>query len=184
MIFVFDKATKQFVGMATRVFDNGNWREATMEELYPDTDHSKLGYVYVEDSPKYAINPNIWQLKLDENGEAVGIERKPNLPKIYLTTDAIDTDDDGIPELIADAQSKATITAEVKNSRGELVTEELTLNFKTTGGTLSARRVSTQDGRATVNLTSSLETVSVTVEVSAEGAKSSSLLFEFMPTEQ
>lgn len=184
MIFVFEKATKQFLGMATRVFDNGTWREAKVEELYPNADHSQLGYVYVEDSPKYAMNPNIWRLKLDENGEAIGIERIPNLPKICLTTDAVDTDADGIPELIADAKSTATITAEVKNSSGELVTEELTLNFKTTGGTLSARRVSTQDGRATVNLTSSLETVSVTVEVSAEGTRGNSLLFEFMPIEQ
>ncbi len=184
MIFIFYKETKEFFGMATRVFDNGIWREASLEELYPDADHSKLGFVYVEDSPKYAMNPNGWQLKLDENGEAVGIERKPNLPKIYLTTDAVDTDGDEIPELIADAKSQANITAEVKNSRGEFITEALTLNFKTTGGTLSARRVSIQDGRATVNLTSSLETVSVTVEVSAEGVQGSSLLFEFMPPEQ
>jgi hypothetical protein len=184
MIFIFDKETKEFFGMATRVFDNGTWREATLEELYPDADHSKLGFVYVEDSPKYAMNPNGWQLKLDENGEAVGIERKPNLPKIYLTTDAVDTDGDEIPELIADAKSQASIMAEVKNSRGEFITEPLTLNFKTTGGTLSARRVSTQDGRATVNLTSSLETVSVTVEVLAKGVQGCSLLFEFMPPEQ
>lgn len=184
MIFVFDKETKNLVGMATRVFDNGTWREPTLEELYPNADHSKWGYVYVEDSPKYAMNPDGWQLKLDENGVPVGIERKPNLPKIHLTTNAVDTDGDGIPELIADATSKATITAEVKNSQGEFVTEELTLNLKTTGGALSARRVTTRDGQATVELTSSLETVSVIVEVSAEGVKGSSLAFEFMPLEQ
>lgn len=184
MIFVFDKTTKQFVGMATRVFDNGTWREATMEELYPNADHSKLGSVYVEDSPKYAMNPEGWQLKLDENGEVIGIERKPNLPKVHLATDAVDTDGDGIPELIADGKSKATITVEVKNSREEFITEELTLNLKTTGGTLSARRVTTTTGQATVELTSSLETVSVIVEVSAEGVKASSLEFEFMPIGQ
>lgn len=183
MIFVFNKATKKFVGMATSVFDNGTWREATMEELYPDADHAKLGFVYVEDSPKYAMNPDGWQLKLDETGEAIGIERKPNLPKVYLATDAVDTDGDGIPELIADARSKATITTEVKNSNGEFLTEELILNFKTTGGTLSARRVPIRNGQATVELTSSLETVSVLVEASAEGVEGSSLSFEFMPTD-
>jgi hypothetical protein len=181
MIFIFDKATKQFFGMATRVFDNGTWRETTIEELYPNADASKLGFVYVEDSPKYAMNPDGWQLKLDENGEAIGIERKPSLPKIHLTTDAVDTDGDEIPELIADANSKATISIEVKNSNGELVTEELMLNLKTTGGTLSARRITTNTGQATVELTSSLETVSVTVSVLAEGVKSGSIEFEFMP---
>ena len=181
MIFIFDKATKQFFGMASRVLDNGTLREPTIEELYPNADVSKLGFFYVEDSPKYAMNPDGWQAKLDENGEVIGIERKPSLPKISLTTDAVDTDGDEIPELIADANSKATITIEVKNSREELVTEELMLNLKTTGGTLSARRIITNTGQATVDLTSSLETVSVTVSVSAEGAKSGSIEFEFMP---
>ena len=182
MIFIFEKATKQFVGMATRVLDNGTWREATVEELYPDADSSKLGFVYADDSPKYAMNPDGWQLKLDQQGEPVGIERKPSLPKISLTTDAIDTDGDGIPELIADGSSRATIAIEVKTPKGEPVTEELTLLFKTTGGTLSARRVTTSTGQATIELTSSLETVSVTVEASAAGVASHSLEFEFMPS--
>lgn len=184
MIFIFDKETKHFFGMATRVFDNGTWREATVEELYPNADHSKLGFVYVEDSPKYAMNPDGWQLKLDEHGEAIGIERKPNPPKIYLTTNAVDTDGDGCPELVADAQSKATITAEVKDSSGQLVQGELMLNVRTTNGTLSARRISTQTGQATVEFTSSRETVSATVSVSAEGVEGSSITFEFMPPTQ
>lgn len=181
MIFVFDKATKQFVGTASRVFDNGTWREATVEELYPNTDHSKLGFVHVEDSPEYAMNPGAWQLKLDEKGEAIGIERKP---KIYLTTNAIDTDGDDLPELTADSQSKATITVEVKDSSGQLVQGELMLNVRTTNGTLSARRISTQTGQATVEFTSSRETVSATVSVSAEGVEGSSITFEFMPPTQ
>lgn len=130
------------------------------------------------------MKPDGWQAKLNEAGEVIGVERKPNLPKVYLTTDAVDTDGDGIPELIADARSKVAIAIEVKNSNGEFVTEELTLNFKTTGGTLSARRVPIRDGQATVELTSSLETVSVLVEASAEGVEGSSLSLEFMPTEQ
>lgn len=184
MIFVYDKRTHELVGLATKVFDNGNLREPTIEELYPDRDRSNLGFIYVEDSPKYALQPERWQAKLDENGVPIGIERKPSLPKIHLTTNAVDTDGDEIPELIADGTSKATITIEVKNSREEFITEELTLNLKTTGGTLSARRVTTNTGQATVELTSSLETVSVTVEVSAEGVKASSLEFEFMPIGQ
>lgn len=184
MIFVYDKRTNELVGLATEVFDNGNRRQPTIEELYPDRDRTNLGFIYVEDSPKYALQPDRWQAKLDGNGVPIGIERKPSLPKIHLTTNAVDSDGDEIPELIADGKSKATITIEVKNSREEFITEELTLNLKTTGGTLSARRVTTNTGQATVELTSSLETVSVTVEVSAEGVKGSSIEFEFMPIGQ
>jgi hypothetical protein len=184
MIIIFDKSTHELVGVSPQVFDNGSWREPTLEELYPNAEQSNLGFVYVEDSPRYSLKPDGWQLKLDENGVPIGVERKPSQPKIYLTTNAVDTDGDDIPELIADAQSKATIKAEVKNSRGELIQEDVILNFKTTGGTLSTRRITTQGGEATVELTSSQETVSVIVEVSAEGFKGTSLEFEFMPPEQ
>ena len=183
MIVVYDKRTNNFVGVATGVFDNGNWREPTLEELYP-RDCSNLGCFYVKDSPKYALKADKWQLKLDENGLPIGIERKPTPPKIYITTNAVDNDGDGIPELIADGNSKASITIEVKKPEGELVMEELTLNLKTTGGTLSARRVTTNTGQATVELTSSLETVSVVVEASAEGVTRGSLELEFMPPVQ
>ncbi len=105
MIVVYNKDTKQFVGVATRVFDNGRWREPTLEELYPNADRTKLGYLYVEDSPKYALRPDSWQFKLDENG-------------------------------------------------------------------------------VTVELTSSVETISVTVSASAEGVKEGSLSFEFVPPEE
>jgi hypothetical protein len=181
MIFVYDKASKQFVGMATRVFDNGTWREATVEELYPNADHSKLGFVQVEDSPKYALNPHVWQLKLNDQGEGIGIERKPSLPKIHLTTTAPDKDGDGMPELAADGRSSAQILIEVKDSRDRLVEKEFQLELRATGGTLSARRLSTEGGKATVDFTSSLETVTATVSAAAEGATEAALTFEFMP---
>ena len=184
MIVVYDKRTNELVGVAMEVIDNGTSRQPTLEELYPDRDRSNLGFLHVKDSPKYALHPDRWQAKFDESGTPSGIERRPTPLRLYLTTDAIDTDGDNLPELIADGHSKATITVEVKYARGELFTEELTLNLKTTGGALSTRRVTTNTGQATVELTSSLETVSVTVEVSAEGATSSSLGFEFMPREQ
>lgn len=63
MIFVYDKRTQELVGVATKVFDNGNLREPTLEELYPDRDRSNLGFLYVEDSPKYALQPDRWQAK-------------------------------------------------------------------------------------------------------------------------
>lgn len=77
MIIVYRIDTKTLVGVATQVCDNGRWREVTVEELYPNADHSKLGFVQVRDSPKYARNVSAWEFKLDENGTPIGIKRKP-----------------------------------------------------------------------------------------------------------
>jgi hypothetical protein len=183
MIVVFEKQTNKFVGIAAKIIDNGHWREPKLEELYPDADLNRLGCIYVRDSPKYALKPDGWQLKLDENGAPIGVERKPALPKIHLTTNAQDTDGDDLPELVADAKSKATITAELKDAKGERLKRDFIMIFKTTGGTLSARRVAAKDGKATVELTSSVETVLVTVSASGEGVQGDSLSFEFMPPE-
>jgi hypothetical protein len=183
MIVVFEKKTNRIVGVASNVFDSGHWREPEIQELYPDADLDKLDCIYIQDSPKYCLKPDAWQLKINEHGVPVGVERKPTLPKIILTTNAQDTDGDGLPELPADAHSKATITAEVQDARGNRVNKELILAFRTTGGTLSARRVETKHGTATVELTSTVETIAVTVSASAEGAQSGALMFELMPPE-
>jgi hypothetical protein len=181
MIVVFDKKTFDIVGVAGKIWDNGEWREPELSEIYPDRDAGELGSVYVQDSPKYALRPDRWRLAFDENGVPVGVERKPSLPKLHLTTDAEDVDGDGLPEIVADGQSKATITAELKDPRGERVSEEIELFFKTTGGALSARRVRLTEGVATVELASALETITAQVSVSAEDVEGDSLTFEFMP---
>jgi len=183
MIIVFEKKTNKFVGVASKVFDSGSWRELEIGELYPDANLNELSCIYVQDSPKYCLKPDAWQLKLNENGVPIGVERKPTLPKINLTTNAQDTDGDGLPELPADAQSKATIMAEVQDARGNIVNKDFILTFRTTGGTLSARRVEAKRGTATVELTSTVETIAVTVSASAEGTQSGSLTFELMPPE-
>jgi hypothetical protein len=183
MIIVFEKIMNKIVGVASRVLDSGILREATIEELYPDIDREGLGYIHVQDSPEYYLTPDAWQLKLDNNCIPVGIERKPTLPTIHLITNAPDTDGDGLPELPADAKSKATITVEVRDTKGSIVNRDFVLNFRTTGGTLSARRIEAKGGTAMVELTSTVETVAVTVSASAEGTQSGSLTFEFMPPE-
>lgn len=183
MIVVYDKKTNEVIGVASRVFDSGQWREPELQELYPDADPNQLDCVYMEDSPKFCMRPDAWQLKLNERGMPIGVERKPTLPKIYLTTTAQDTDGDGLPELAADAKSKASITANVKDANGNIVNKDFMLTFRTTGGSLSGRRVEAKHGTATVELTSTVETITVTVSASAEGIQSGSLTFELMPPE-
>jgi len=183
MIVIFEKKTNRIVGVASKVFDNGSWREPELAELYPDRNPNEIGYISIQDSPKYALKPDAWRLKLDAHGVPVGVERKPTLPKIHLHTDARDTDGDGLPELFADAKSKAVITVEVKDAMDRMVQEDVLLTLRTTGGTLSARRVQAKGGTASVELTASVETITVTVTVSAEGMQSGALTFEFMPPE-
>jgi hypothetical protein len=181
MIFVYEKGTNKFVGVATQIFDNGTWREATLEELYPNADRSKLGAVVVKDSPKYYMDQNAWRFSTNDKGEVTGIERKPSPPKITLTTDALDTDGDGLPELKADGESKATINIEIRNTKGELVKKAVDLRINTTNGRLSVRRMTTKNGTASVELTSSMDTVTVTVSVEADEMETQQMTFELMP---
>lgn len=181
MIVVYEKETLKRVGVAAQVFDNGRWREPTVEELYPDADHSKLGFFHVKDSIKYALDPDAFQFKLDENGVPVSAERKPGLPRIHLSTDARDTDGDNLPELIADGKSKARIDIAIKDARDRIVKRDFTVTLKTTGGALSARSVTVRQGKASLEFTASTDTVTATVSAAGEGLKAASLTFEFMP---
>lgn len=181
MMIIYDRQTRELVSYAGQVFDNGEWRESTLQEIYPNTDHSPWDVVYVREAIKYAIPLEELQLKLDQNGTPIGVERKPRPPEIHLTSNAVDTDGDGFPEIPADAQSKAQISIEVTDAQGVLIQESFDLTLSTTGGSLSARRISALNGQATVELMSSMETVTAIVTVSAAGAKGASLTFEFMP---
>jgi hypothetical protein len=181
MIFVYEKGSNKFLGLAAQIFDNGKWREATLQELYPNADLSKMGAVVVKDSPKYYLDPNAWRFSTNEQGEVTGIERKPTPPKIILSTNAKDTDGDGLPELKADGKSKATINIEIRDNNGEPVKKEVNLRINTTNGRLSVRRLTTQTGTASVDLTSNMDTVKVTVSVEADEMETQQLTFELMP---
>jgi adhesin/invasin len=82
---------------------------------------------------------------------------------VYVTANPTD-----IP---ADGYSTSTISAVVTDARGESVPDGTTVNFSTTGGTLSSTTATTESGRATVTLTS--ETVPKSVQVSATSGSAS-----------
>lgn len=180
MIVVYKKGTNEFIGMAPQSFDNGTWREVTMAELYPNLSPDEYGFFYVEDSPKYHLNPTHWQFKLDKKGVPIGIEHKPT-PTIVLTTDAPDEDKDGLPELKADGQSKARIKIQVMDGQKPLK-KEVDLKASTTGGRLNSRMIKTnKSGAAAIDLQSITETVTITVTVTGEEMHSGSITFELMP---
>ena len=173
MIIVYNRSTGEIVGHCSRVFDGGRWREAAIDELFPEHEKSNLASVHFADDARYlAYGPHNWRLRRDESGVVTGIER---LPSLVLTCDAADSDGDGIPDLPADSASVAHLTAKTNDGTNTEIT------FRTTRGSLNQRTVSTREGSATVELRAAGETVAVTVTATAPGYRAANLNMEFVP---
>ncbi|HEX2898146.1 MAG TPA: hypothetical protein VHS96_00350 [Bacteroidia bacterium] len=188
MMVVYEKGTNKYITMVPQIFDNGTMREYTLEELYPNWDHSKYGVFYVEDTPKYAVQQHAhWQLKIDKSGTPVGIEYRPRLT-LKLSTNAPDTDGDGIPEILVKELGGTSrpaetveITVQVMDGQKEAKSKE-PVKLSVTGGTLSSRYLDmSKRGLAKVALTASHETVTITVTASAPGMDSATMKFEVLP---
>jgi hypothetical protein len=173
MIIVYDSTTGEIIGGCSRVFDNGKWREAAMEEIYPQLDRSKFGALYLQDDPRYFQQGlEHWRIRRDESGVVTGLEQ---VPAITLSCDASDHDNDGIPDLPADGTSSTKITARLD------VDAKADVTFRTTRGSLSNRTVATANGQATVELRAATETVAVIVTATALGYRPATLHLEFIP---
>jgi hypothetical protein len=173
MLIVYDRATGEIVGHCSSVFDSGKWREPTLAELFPNRDHSTLATLGMVDDARFlSYGTAAWRLKKDENGVVTGLER---LPILQLSTEAGDSDHDGIPDLPADGVSVAAITA--KTSDGH----DVEITFRTTRGALNRRSAATEEGEASVELRAATETVAVTVTATAPGYRPGRLDMEFVP---
>jgi hypothetical protein len=173
MIIVYNSNTGEIVGHCSRVFDSGKWREARIDELFPD--HAKSGFaaVHFADDARYlSYRPHHWRLRRDESGVVTGIER---LPMLLLTSDAADTDGDGTPDLPADGAAVAHVTAKTGDGA------DADVMFQTTRGSLKERTVRTTHGSATVELRAATETVAVVVTATATGYRPGRLNLEFIP---
>jgi hypothetical protein len=173
MLIVYDRNTEKVVAHCSRVFDSGKWREATMEEILPNHDKTNLAAVYISDDARYlAYGPESWRLRKDQGGVVLGIER---MPIIHVSTDATDSDNDGIPDIPADGVSTARITAETPDGSDTEIT------FRVTRGSISLRKVRTNKGKAMVELRSAGETVSSTITATAPGYRNGTIHIEFIP---
>ena len=103
---------------------------------------------------------------------------------IVLATSAQDTDGDGLAELPADGESKAEITATLYDALGEVIKDNVEVQFRTSAGALSSRYAVTKKGQATVELKASRETVMASVSASAAGFEPATIEFEFLPEEK
>ena len=173
MMIVYDRNTGKIVGHCSRVFDSGQWRDATIAELYPNRDVSNLASAHFPDDARYLMHgPDSWRLRKDENGAVVGIER---LPALHLSCDAKDSDGDDVPDIPADGASVAHVSARTSDGA------DVDITFRTTRGALSQRTVKSPGGNAAVELRSATETVSATVTASAPGYRTGRLHLEFTP---
>lgn len=173
MIVVYNRSTGAIVGHCSRIFDSGRWREASLDELYPDYEKSNLASVHFPDDARYmAYGADAWRLRKDESGVVTGIER---LPSLSLSCDAADNDGDGIPDIPADGSSVANVTA--KTSDGA----DVEVTFRTTRGSLGERTVHTAKGLAAVSLRAAVETVAAIVTATAPGYRPARLNLEFLP---
>ncbi len=173
MLIVYDKTTEKIVGHCSQVFDSGKFREATLEEIYPNRDRTNLATAYMPDDARFiAYGTQNWRLRKDENGIVIGIER---LPALLIHSSAPDTDNDGIPDIPADGKSTMQITVSTSDNADTEVT------FRTTRGTLTKRTAETIGGKAEMDLRSATETVAATVMASAKGYRPVSIKVEFTP---
>ena len=76
MIIVYERGTGEIIGHCSRVFDSGQWRDATIAELFPNRDISNLASTHFPDDARYLrYGPENWRLRRDESGAVAGIER-------------------------------------------------------------------------------------------------------------
>lgn len=108
----------------------------------------------------------------------------PALSQIVLSTSAPDADGDGLAELPADGESEAEITATLQDALGEVITDPVEVEFRTSAGALSSRSAVSKKGKASVDLTASRETVMASVSAWAKGFEPVSIEFEFLPVEK
>ena len=108
--------------------------------------------------------------------------------KIKLTTTATDTvvPFDGVPDIVADGVSTATINLQKKDKDDNDLTsagDNETIYLSTDGGSLSAISVNLVNGAASVTLTSSIETKCALIKAwaSDDSLTSDTLLIQFRP---
>ncbi len=202
MIFVFEKGTNKFIGMAPAVVDSGKLRDYELGELYPNADPEKVGYFYLRDSPKFAMDPNNWQFTLNKKGVPIGVEFKPMLA-LALSTNCPDRDGDGRPEITLRRHTSGPSRFDINDMFQRRLPEEYAdihlqimdgiktsgtvadIVLTATGGILESRILSTNaSGYVMTTLHPAWTTNEITVTARAEGMREAKITFEvFLDTD-
>ena len=168
----------------------GFFRQSTNEFL-PNPPSPEQDYVEVTD-PKYLkplANMEPRQERIEgyvKRKKIQGFKIQPRFQGcIELTTDALDRDEDGLPELPADGKTAARVMAHIKDLKGRTRKKEtVAVRFQVSRGAIAQRMVESRSGIAEVALTAAAETTEAQVMATADGYEGDAMIFEFIPVEE
>lgn len=182
MLIIYDLTTKEIKGVSMLRYDTSKAApEPTLASTFPKTIAPNRGGFVVPNDERIANEPHMYQLTFNARGQPTGVVRKPPQSILEVSTDAMDHDGDGIPEIMASGEAEATITASLRDPDGRLITNEVKeVRFKTTGGTLKDRVVKTNKGVAKTILIASKETITPTITAESDGCRPGKLQIEFV----
>lgn len=178
MLILYHKKTGEILGVSMVISDSSaSIPQPTLENVNVQMKNLE-GYVLPDDEDVLRDLPR-YKLEFDADGRPMGFIKKEVL-RIDLSTDAPDTNGDGVPEIPAGG-GKCTIIASVRNEFGKVVKDRpLRIQFITSGGILRTPFADTHTGVAKVNLESMPETKRVRVEARAEGCTPGSMEVDFI----
>jgi len=164
---------------------------ASSNELVPMPLSPKEAHVEVTDAEQVAtlarVEPRRTRLEgRVRGGKVVTLNvRSLVVGAVTLSTDAKDHDGDGVPELPADGQSTARITAKLTElTGGRPPSRSVQITFRTSRGMLSQRRVQAREGMAEIELRSVAETTAARITATADGYEAGDLTIEFIPEQE
>lgn len=181
MLIIYDMQSKKIKGISMITSDSSARiqqpsKRSTLKKLVPN-----IGTYVAPDDINIANEIYKYQLKFDKRGNPVGIEKRPPKPRIELSTDAPDHDNNGVPEIPADGESRAMITANIRDHTGNLMTDVVKeIFFETSGGILLERNVKTVNGVARTTLQSVRETLIPEITATSDGCIEGKLKIEFV----
>jgi hypothetical protein len=178
MLLIYNKKTGKIVGVSMIISDTSGVIPQPNMENVDFKIKGVEGYILPDDESVLRDMHN-YTLELDNEGNPIGFVRKEVL-KIELSTDATDTNGDGVAEIPAGGAS-CNLIASVRNEYGKIIKERpFRIQFITTGGILREYLTETRNGVARVQITSVPETKRVHVIARADGCMPGELDLDFV----
>jgi hypothetical protein len=178
MLLLYNKKTGEILGVSMLISDSS----ALAPQPNMDNVGFKMkgveGYV-IPDDEIVLRNLHGYRMEFDADGNPIGFVRK-EMFKIDLSTDAVDANGDGVPEIPAGGAS-CTVIASIRNEYGKVIKDRpFRIQFVSTGGLLREYLVDTRTGVAKVQLDSVPESKRVHILARAEGCVPGELDIDFV----
>jgi hypothetical protein len=176
MLVWYDPKSGEVLGVSALLFDSS--KRAPRPERSSSSGPRGAECFEAPEDEEFARSATSYRVELDESRRPVGLAREGRC-RIELSTDAADTNGDGVPE-IPSAGGVCTVVASIRSESGKLFREALAkVSFVASGGVLSHSSVETKTGIAKVQLSAVAETKRVWVEARAPGSRASRTWIDF-----